>query len=61
MAKTLTFSPVDGEYNNTILIDKIVKLTKSSDGMTFIHLTTGEVLVTDDSIRTLEARINSKD
>ena len=46
------------------MIDKIVRLSKkyedieAEDDVTLIHLTTGEILVSDDSIRTLSARIN---
>ena len=48
----------------SVMIDKIVRLSKkyedieAEDDVTLIHLTTGEILVSDDSIRTLSARIN---
>jgi hypothetical protein len=62
MSKTLRYSIPDSEYEGCILIDKITYMDKSNDGeLTFVHLVNGETVTTDDSINTLEARINSDD
>ena len=58
--KTLRHSPVDSEYSSVIIADKIVRLSKSEDGeVTYIHLTNGEVIESEDSMNTIEARLNS--
>lgn len=60
--KTLEYDPVESEYRGVIITSTIVRLSKSNDGETsFIHLNNGEVIETNDSINTLEARLNSKD
>lgn len=67
MKKTLSFEPVKGNcnYSNIVLIDKILYLDKIESyergSITRIHLVSGEILETYDSINTLEARINSDD
>lgn len=59
MAKLLEYSAVDDPNSTEVMIDKIVRLSKSLDNeITYIHLINGEVLESNDSIRTLSARIN---
>jgi hypothetical protein len=61
MQKTLRFEAENG-YDEVVLIDKIIRLSKSDKGKyTFIHLTNGEKIQTEDSIRTLDARLNSEE
>lgn len=51
--------PTDSEYVEVIMVSRIVRLRKSMDGeATLIHLDTGEVIASEDSIKTLQARIN---
>ena len=58
--KSLRHSPVDSEYSSVIIADKIVRLSKNEDGeITFIHLMNGEVIESEDSMNTIEARLNS--
>ena len=60
--KVLRFSPINSEYSGLVAIDKITHLLKSEDGeITYIHLIGGAILESDDSINTLEARLNSED
>lgn len=62
MSKTLRYSPVEGEYAGCCLIDKIVHFSKSENGeTTFIHFMNGDKVEVEESINTLEARINSED
>jgi len=57
--KTLRYSPIDSDYEHLVIIDKITRLSKSSDGeITNIHLINGEIIQSDDSINGIEARIN---
>jgi len=59
--KTLTHSPADSNYHEVIITDKIVRLSKSEDGeITYIHLMNGEVIASEDSMNTIEARLNSE-
>lgn len=59
--ETLSYSPIGKECRELIMIDKIVRFSKSNDGeITYIHLINGEVIETEDSINTIETRINSK-
>jgi len=56
---TLYYSPYNGQYDHLVMINRIVRLSKSNDGeITFIHLDTGEILESTDSIKTINARIN---
>ena len=56
--KLLNYSPADGEYTESVMIDKIVRFSKSADGeITFIHLANGEIIPSEDSLKTLEARV----
>lgn len=42
-----------------VMINRIVRLSKDwENDITFIHLDTGEILKSKDSMRTLQARIN---
>lgn len=60
--RIIEYDSPESEYRTFVMIDKIVRLSKHEDGeITLIHLTTGEVLQSTDSIKTLVARINSED
>ena len=60
--KTLSYSPLKGEYYGEIVIDKIVRFSKSDDGeVTFIHLTNGEIIESDDKIVGLKSRLDDLD
>lgn len=60
----IAYSAAGTNRPTSVMIDKIVRLSKkhedseAEDDVTLIHLTTGEILESDDSIRTLSARIN---
>tara|TARA_R110002012_G_C11247932_1_gene566304 strand:- start:6 stop:428 length:423 start_codon:yes stop_codon:yes gene_type:complete len=57
--ETLRYSPVIGNYEGVIVVNKIARLSKGSCGeITYIHLMNGEIIESEDSINTLEARIN---
>jgi hypothetical protein len=59
---TFRYSPIDSEYFGCIVKSKVVRLSKSDDGeQTLIWLDNGECLVSDDSMNTLEAMLNSQD
>jgi hypothetical protein len=59
MKKTIEYSPIRGDFSHVVMIDKIAHLSKDETGeVTRIHLTNGEVLLSEDSIKTLDARIN---
>lgn len=60
MSKMIRYSSISDQYNNAVMIDKILYLSKSESGNTYINLINGEKLESDDSINTLEARINSE-
>lgn len=66
MKRTLSFKSMNG-FTEVVLIDKIVRLSKSVDlgdngeYPTLIILTDGTHVTTTDSIRTLDARLNSKE
>ena len=58
--KAISFDSAGHNYGGVVMIGRIIRLSKSDDGeITFIHLDNGEVLESGDSMRTLEARINS--
>ena len=60
--KILRYSPFGGDFAGLIAIDKILHINKSEDGeITYIHLVDGTILKSNDSINTLEARLNSED
>jgi hypothetical protein len=64
MRKTLSYEPIDEDssFRGVIMVDKIVRLSKSDDGeVTYVHLINGEKIATLDSINTIEARLNSND
>jgi len=62
MKKSIRYSPINNEFDSLVMIDKIIHMTKSYNGsITYIHLSTGNILESDDSINTLEARINSEE
>lgn len=59
MARTIRYDPFDNDYEFSVVVEHIIRLSKSRNGeLTNIHLSTGEVLPSHDSINTLEARIN---
>ena len=59
--KMIDYDPSDSAYFGSVMVDKIVRLSKRIDGeKTRIHLTTGEVIESNDSMHTLSARINSE-
>ena len=58
MKKLLNYDAVDDENTTEVMIDKIVRFSKSKDNeITYIHLINGEILESNDSIKTLTARI----
>jgi len=60
MKITIEYEPTENSYTNIIMIDKIVRMSKSNDGeVTFIHLITGEIVESLTSIMTLNSRLNS--
>lgn len=60
MKRTIEHSPKNSEFMEVVMIDKIVYLSKAPDGeTTLIHLTTGAVLVSRDSMKTIQARIDA--
>ena len=62
MKPTLRYSPADSSYEGLVMTSEIEHLYKSMDGeSTFIRLRSGEILESNDSINTLEARLNSSD
>ncbi|HKZ92802.1 MAG TPA: hypothetical protein VJZ50_11740 [Candidatus Limnocylindrales bacterium] len=73
-ARTIWFTPVNGAKDHSqaapgtfpeaVVADKIVRLSKEIRGegdITKIHLTTGEVLEAEESIKTLAARLDNLD
>ena len=59
MNRTIEYSPLRGDYSHVVMIDKIAHMSKDETGeVTRIHLVNGEVLLSGDSIKTLDARIN---
>lgn len=59
MKRTIEYSPLFGDYSHVVMIDKIAHLSKDDTGeVTRIHLLNGDVLLSGDSIKTLDARIN---
>ena len=60
--KTLRYDAIGSEWPAVIIASYIVRLSKSGDGgITNIHLSTGEVVQSNDSINCIEARLNSDD
>lgn len=58
--RLIEYDALEDEYRTFVMLDKIVRLSKHEKGeITLIHLTTGEVLESTDSLKTLVARINS--
>lgn len=58
--KAIYYDDKNSEYDTIVMVDKIVRLYKSEcSELTLIKLTNGEILESKDSIKTLEARINS--
>lgn len=55
---TISHDPKNSEFREVIAVDKIVRLSKLDAETTLIHLTTGEIIESESSIRTLEARLN---
>lgn len=62
MNRMIWYDPIEGEYSEAVMIDKILRLSKSEDGEeTLIHLVNGTILRSEDSMLTLRARINSEE
>ncbi len=58
--KTLSYSPVLSDYEGLIVASRIVRLSKSQDGeVTYIHLIGGEIIHAEDSMFSLELRLNA--
>lgn len=58
---TLSYYDLDTHYQQCVLIDKITHLSKTLNGdVTIIHLENGKALRAEESIKTLEARINTE-
>lgn len=54
------FGDAHGDYAHTVRADRVVRMSKSEDGqITFVHLDNGEVLASDDSMKTIAARVKS--
>ena len=58
--KTLEFTGAN-QYQEIILIDKIARLSRTANGDTIIHLINGDQIWAEESIKTLNARINSNE
>lgn len=56
--KTVRISDAHNRQEHVIMVDKIVRLSKSDHGYTCVHLVNGETMCSADSINTVEARIN---
>ena len=57
--KTITYDDEGSPYNGVIVAKHIVRLSKTSDGkLTRIHLDNGEVVLSNDSMKCLQARID---
>jgi hypothetical protein len=62
--KLLKYRSMEG-YEETIIADKVIRLSKSDvineNGtvLTLIHLINKEIIVTEDSIKTLSARLEN--
>ena len=57
--KALRISPVDVAFDELVMVDKIIRISKSPDGDTaVIFLTDGSVIRVKDSVNNLEARLN---
>lgn len=58
--RMIEFAPSCGDYMEGVMISRIVRLSKTGDDgeYTVIHLDTGDKLVSEDSMKTLVARIN---
>ena len=63
--KTIRYTPIDktgeGVFEGVVVVRNIVRLSKINERITIIHLNNGEVLESEDSMNTIEARINSDD
>jgi hypothetical protein len=56
--RVLYYSPKRDDYVGAIMVDKIIRFSKSADGdTTFIHLVNGEVLASSDSLKVLAERV----
>lgn len=63
MNKAIWYTPLYGDYDEIVMINRITHIVKVEDSekgdYTLICLDTGEKIHVKDSIKTLEARINS--
>ncbi len=59
--KTIRHDPVDSEYEEMIMVKRIIRLRKHQNDLdiTEIHLDNKEIILSNDSMNTLEARIES--
>lgn len=58
-SKSIRVDVAGDEYSSVILIDKIIRLSKSKDGeLTHVHLLNNEVINSEDSMNTIQARID---
>ena len=55
--KTLEYRSIISGYTEIVIASKITRLSKTADGNTCIHLDGGDCIYTDDSIKTLQARL----
>jgi hypothetical protein len=57
--KTITYDDEDALYSGVIVAKHIVRLSKTSDGrLTRIHLDNGDVVLSKDPMKVLQARID---
>ena len=60
--KTIRFGHYHTDYSFCVPVDKILYVSKSEDGeITFVHLITGEILESESSMNTIEARMENPD
>lgn len=68
-SKTFWHSPVDSNYDEVIVKARVTRIRKhrplgaeeDNEKITEIHLDDGTVVLSEDSIKTLDARLNSED
>ena len=58
MAKTIRHSPKNSDFQEVVMVDRIVYLSKFTGDITMIHLDTGDILYSRESMNTLQARID---
>jgi hypothetical protein len=61
-SKTFRHSPRDSNFSEVVVKEKVAYLKKNCDDRyTEIHLDNGTVIISEDSLNTLEARLESED